>query len=156
MSINLTLVGQMIAFTMFVIFCMKYVWPPLIAAMRERQEALDAGLQRAAEAEKQLEDANEAAAGELEDAKKQSAELIAQAQRRASQIVEEAKQAAEEEVARVKAGAEAEIEQEINRARESLRAQVGQLAIEGAEKILEKSVDRAAHEEMLGKLASRL
>ena len=156
MSINLTLVGQMIAFVMFVIFCMKYVWPPLIAAMRERQEALNSGLERAAEAEKQLEDANTAAAEELEEAKKQAADLIAQAQRRASQIVDEAKQAAEEEVARVKAGADAEIEQEINRARESLRAQVGQLAIEGAEKILEKSVDRAEHEEMLGKLASRL
>lgn len=156
MAINLTLVGQMIAFVMFVVFCMKYVWPPLIAAMRERQEALDAGLQRAVEAERQLEEANEAAAGELEEAKKQSAELLAQAQRRASQIVDEAKQAAEEEAARVKAGADAEIEQEINRAREALRAQVGQLAIEGAEKILEKSIDRAAHEEMLGKLASRL
>jgi F-type H+-transporting ATPase subunit b len=155
-SINLTLVGQLIAFTMFVVFCMKYVWPPLIAAMRERQEAINAGLERAVEAEKQLEEANTAAADELEEAKKQAADLIAQAQRRASQIVDEAKQAAEEEVARVKAGAEAEIEQEINRARESLRAQVGQLAIEGAEKILEKSVDRAAHEEMLGQLASRL
>lgn len=156
MSINLTLVGQLIAFTMFVLFCMKYVWPPLIGAMRERQEALNAGLEKAAEAEKQLEEANDAAAVELEEAKAQSAVLIAQAQKRANQIVEEAKTQAEEESARIKAGAQAEIDQDINRARESLRARVSELAVEGAEKILEKSVDRGAHEEMLDKLAAQL
>ncbi len=156
MSINLTLVGQLIAFTMFVLFCMKYVWPPLIAAMRERQEALNAGLEKAAEAEKQLEQANDAAAVELEEAKAQSANLIAQAQKRANQIVEEAKAQAEEESERVKAGAHAEIDQDINRAREALRARVSELAVEGAEKILEKSVDRGAHQELLDKLAAQL
>lgn len=88
MNINLTLIGQAIAFAVFVLFCMKYVWPPLTTIMRERQKAIADGLDRAAEAERQLEQANEAADVELEEAKKQAAELIAQARSRATQIEE--------------------------------------------------------------------
>ncbi|XOV86199.1 MAG: F0F1 ATP synthase subunit B [Pseudomonadota bacterium] len=156
MNINLTIIGQAISFAMFVIICMKYVWPPLTQIMRERQRQLADGLEKAARAEKQLEEASSAAEVELAEAKQQSAELINQARNRASQIVEEAKTQAAEEAARIKAGAEAEIDQEINRAREALRAKVGELAIEGAEKILEASVDRNIHQDMLQKLAARL
>ncbi len=156
MNINLTLIGQAIAFAAFVLFCMKFVWPPLTQIMRERQRTIAEGLEKAAAAEKQLEQANEAADTELEEAKKQAAELIAQARRRASQIEEEARVGATEEAERIVAGARAEIDQEINRAREELRARVGGLAVEGAEKILEASVDRSAHEAMLNKLAGRL
>lgn len=156
MNINLTLLGQMIAFAMFVIFCMKYVWPPLTQVMRERQKTITEGLEKAAAAEKQLEEANTEVEKELEDAKKQSAELIAQARNRANQIVEEAKAEAAEEAERIKQGARAEIDQELNQAREQLRARVGELAIEGAEKILEASVDRQRHQEMLNKLATQL
>lgn len=156
MSLNLTMFGQLISFVIFVLFCMKFVWPPLTAAMRERQKALAEGLEKAAAAEKQLEEANDAAAGELEDAKKQAAELIAQARNRANQIVEEAKTAATDEADRIKAGAQAEIDQEVNRAREALRGQVSVLAIEGAEKILESEVDKAKHQGMLDKIAANL
>ena len=156
MNINLTMLGQAISFILFVLFCMKFVWPPLTAIMRERQQKISEGLENAAAAEKQLEQANEAADVELEDAKKQSAELINQARNRANQIVEEAKTQATEEANRIIEGAQAEIDQEINRAREALRARVGELAVEGAEKILEASVDRNAHEAMLNKLAADL
>ena len=156
MNINLTILGQAISFAIFVLFCMKYVWPPLTTIMRERQQKITEGLEHAAAAEKQLEQANEAADQELEEAKKQAAELIAQARSRASQIEEEAKAKAIEEAQRIIDGAQAEIDQEINRAREALRARVGDLAVEGAEKILQTSVDRSAHEAMLSKLASEL
>lgn len=156
MNLNATLIGQAIAFAVFVLFCMKYVWPPLTTIMRERQKTIADGLEKAAAAEKQLEQANEAADTELEEAKKQAAELIAQARHRAAQIEEEAKSKASEEAERIKAGAQAEIDQEINRAREELRARVGDLAVEGAEKILESSIDRSAHEAMLTKLAGQL
>lgn len=156
MTINLTMVGQLISFVLFVLFCMKYVWPPLTQVMRERQKALADGLEKAVAAEKQLEDANDAAEVELEDAKKQSAELISQARSRANQIVEEAKGQAQEEADRIKTGAQAEIDQEVNRARETLRAQVSSLAVEGAEKILESSVDKSAHQVMLDKIAAQL
>ena len=156
MNINLTMLGQAIAFFIFVVFCMKYVWPPLVAIMRERQKAIREGLEKAAEAESQLEQANTAAAEELESAKSQAAELISQAQGRANQIVEDAKQQAAEEAARIKEGAQAEIDQEVNRAREALRAKVGELAIAGAEKILEYSVDPARHEAMLRQISEQL
>jgi F-type H+-transporting ATPase subunit b len=155
-NINLTMIGQSISFAIFVLFCMKYVWPPLITIMRERQKAIADGLQKAIAAEKQLEQANEAAGLELEEAKKQSAELIAQARTRASQIEEDAKTKAVDEAARIVEGAQADIDQEISRAREELRARVGELAVEGAERILEASVDRAAHEAMLTKLSAQL
>lgn len=156
MNINLTLLGQMIAFAMFVIFCMKYVWPPLTQVMRERQKTISEGLERAAAAERQLEEANTEVEKELEDAKNQSAELIAQARNRANQIIEEAKSEAAEEAERIKQGARAEIDQELNQAKEELRGKVSDLAIEGAEKILESSVDRQRHQEMLNKLAAQL
>jgi len=146
----------MVSFVIFVLFCMKFVWPPLTSIMRERQQTIADGLEKAAAAEKQLEQANEAADVELEEAKKQAAELIAQARNRASQIEEEAKNRASEEADRIIAGAQAEIDQEISRAREELRAKVGDLAVEGAEKILESTVDRGAHEAMLSKLAAEL
>ena len=156
MNINLTMLGQAISFALFVLFCMKYVWPPLATIMRERRQAIAEGLEKAAAAESRLEQANEAAGQELEEAKKQAAELIAQAQNRARQIEEQARAKASEDAERIIAGARAEIDQEINRAREELRARVGALAVEGAEKILEASVDRKAHEAMLKQLAGRL
>ena len=156
MNFNLTFAGQMISFVIFVLFCMKYVWPPLTSMMRERQKAIADGLNKAAAAEKQLEQANEAAETELEVAKKQAADLIAQARNRGSQIEEEAKARASEDAQRIIAGAQAEIDQEISRAREELRARVGELAVHGAEKILETTVDRGAHEAMLSKLAAEL
>jgi len=155
-SINLTMLGQLVSFVLFVLFCMKFVWPPLTEIMRQRQKDIAEGLEKAAAAEAQLADANSAAEEELEEAKKQAAELIAQANARASQIVEEAKAKAGEEGERILADAQSKIEQEVNQAREALRAQVSVLAVEGAEKILEASVDREAHQDMLNKLAASL
>lgn len=156
MNINATIIGQAIAFAIFVWFCMKFVWPPLIAAMRERQEKIASGLQQADQAEKDLELAKEKAAETLREAKAHAAELIEQANKRASQLVEEAKDQARAEGDRLKAAAQGEVEQEINRAKEALRAQVSALSVSGAEKILGSSVDAEAHSKMLEQLASEL
>ncbi len=156
MSINLTIIGQAIAFALFVLFCMKYIWPLLIQVMRERQEAIREGLEKASRAEAQLEQANDAAALELQEAKQSGAELIAQADKRAKQIVDEAKEKAKEEGVRLKLAAQTEIDKEVNRAREELRAQVSVLAVRGAEKILESDVNVEAHKQMLHELASEL
>ena len=156
MNINLSMLGQLISFLLFVLFCMKFVWPPLTQMMRDRQKTIAEGLERAAAAEKQLEEANSAAEEELAAAKGEAAELLAQARTRANQIVEEAKLQAVEEADRIKQGAQAEIDQEVNRAKEDLRGRVGALAVEGAEKILESSVDQGAHQAMLDKLAAQL
>ena len=156
MNINLTLIGQMIAFICFVVFCMKYVWPPILAAMQEREKKIADGLAAADRAEHDLELAKEKAVERLKEAKTEAAGIVDSANKRANQIVEEAKDAAVVEADRVKASAQAEIEQEANRAREALRGQVAALSLAGAEKVLGAEIDQAAHNELVEKLASEL
>ena len=156
MNINLTMLGQAISFILFVLFCMKFVWPPLVSILRERQQAIADGLEKAAAAERQLEEANAASDKALEAAKQQAAEIISQAESRAQRIVEEARTEAEGEAERIRQSARGAIDLEINQAREALRTRVGELALEGAEKILEASVDAGAHRAMLDKLAGQL
>ncbi|WP_339858886.1 F0F1 ATP synthase subunit B [Pseudohongiella acticola] len=156
MNLNATIIGQSIAFAIFVWFCLKYVWPPITAALAERQKKIADGLEAAERAQTDLNLAQNKAADELRDAKVKSAEIIDMANKRANQIVDEAKDKARDEGQRLIAGAQAEIEMEVQRAREVLRAQVAAIAISGAEKILESSVDQAANEELVKKLASEL
>ncbi|KAA0873747.1 F0F1 ATP synthase subunit B [Nitrincola tapanii] len=156
MNINLTIIGQAIAFAIFVMFCMKYVWPPITAAMAERKKKIAEGLDAADRAERDLKLAQERVADDLRESKIQAAAIIEQANKRANLIIEEAKEQARVEAERVKAAAQAEIEQDINRAKEALRAQVAVLAFAGAEKILEASVDQKAHVKLVEKLAAEL
>ncbi len=156
MNINLTLIGQMIAFVFFVLFCMKYVWPPILAAMAEREKKIAEGLAAADRAEHDLELAKEKAVERLKEAKAEAAGIIDAANKRASQLVEEAKDAAVVEAGRVKAAAQAEIEQETNRAREQLRGQVAALSLAGAEKVLGAAIDREAHGKLVEELAAEL
>lgn len=156
MNINLTLIGQMVAFVCFVLFCMKYVWPPIVAAMAEREKKIADGLAAADRANHDLELAKEQAVERLKEAKHEAAGIVDSANRRASQIVEEAKQSAVVEADRVKAAAQAEIQQEANRAREQLRGQVAALSLAGAEKVLGAAIDQKAHSELVEKLAAEL
>lgn len=156
MNINLTLIGQAISFTIFVWFCMKFVWPPLTTALAERQKRIAEGLSAADKAQRDLESSKQQVADELKAVKDQAAQLLDQAHRRAGQMVEEARTQAQAEGERIKAQARDDIEQEINRARDALRAQVAALAVAGAEKILQAQVDAQAHSAMLNKLASEL
>lgn len=156
MNINLTLIGQAIAFFIFVIFCMKYVWPPIMTALQERQKKIADGLAASDRAARDLELAQEKAAQELREAKQEAASLIEQANKRANQIVEASKDDARKEGQKLIEQAKAEIEQERNQAREALRAEIAAIAIAGAEKILETSVDADKHSEMLNKLAAEL
>lgn len=156
MNMNATLIGQMLAFALFVWFCMKFVWPPIIGAMNERAQKIADGLNAAEKANQDLQSAQANIEAELSEAKSKAAMILEQANKRASQLVEEAKIDAKAEAEKVKLAAHAEIEQEANRTREALRSQVAQLSIVGAEKILRKTVDKAAHSEMLEQLAAEL
>jgi F-type H+-transporting ATPase subunit b len=155
-NINLTLIGQMLAFVCFVVFCMKYVWPPIIAAMAEREKKIADGLAAADRASHDLELAQEKAVERLKEAKAEAAGIVDSANKRANQIVDEAKEAAVVEADRVKASAQAEIEQEANRAREQLRSHVAALSLAGAEKVLGAAIDQEAHAELVDKLAAEL
>lgn len=156
MNLNLTLLGQAISFAIFVIFCMKYVWPPIISAMRERQAKIAKGLADAEQSEQRREEAEQEIAALLQDAKNQAAEIISQAQKRSNEIVEEAKDAARTEGDRIKATAQAEIEQEVVRVKEDLRKQVGAIALSGAEKILGTEVNSDAHGRILDDLVAQI
>jgi F-type H+-transporting ATPase subunit b len=156
MNLNATIIGQSIAFFVFVLFCMKYVWPPITAILEERQKKIADGLEAADRAQRDLGLAQNKAADELREAKLQSAALIEQANKRGSQIVEEAKDKAREEGQRLITGAKAEIDMELQRAKEALRSQVAAIAVSGAERILGTAIDQAANEELLKKLADEL
>ncbi len=156
MDFNMTILGQSIAFMFFVWFCMKYIWPPLINAIEKRQEIIAEGLEASHKGEKDLQRSKKRAKKRLTKAKVQAAEIIDQANKRHAQIVDSAKDDARAEVAKIKVGAATELEQEIHRAKEQLRSQVAKLAVQGAEKILARTVDADAHQDILNKLAAKL
>ncbi|PCH62509.1 MAG: F0F1 ATP synthase subunit B [SAR86 cluster bacterium] len=156
MNFNATIIGQSIAFAFFVWFCMKYVWPPIMAILEERQKKIADGLAAADRAQGDLKLVQNKVVKELGAAKEQAAGIIEQANKRATQIVEDSKDQAREEGERLLTLAKAEIEQESNRAKEHLRLEVAAIAIAGAEKILNNSVDQAANEDMLKQLAAEL
>lgn len=156
MNINATLLGQAIAFAIFVWFCMKYVWPPLISAIEERQKKIADGLTKAERAVKDLDLAKAKASDKLKEAKAQAAEIVEHANKRRNKIVEDAKTEAEVERLKIIAQGEAEIEAERNRVREELRLKVSMLAIAGAEKIIKRTVDKEANSDIIDKLVAEL
>lgn len=156
MNINATLIGQSITFFVFVWFCMKFVWPPIMNALAERRKQIADGLAAGERGKHELELASRRAGENLLDAKQKAAEIIAQADKRAVQLVEEAKAAAKIEADRMIAGAQASIAQETVRAKEVLRGQVAGLAVAGAEKILRREIDAKAHAELLDAIRNEL
>lgn len=156
MNFNATFIGQIVVFAIFVILCAKFVWPPIMAAMQERQKKIADGLDAASKADKALELAQAEAGKKLRTAKAEAAELLDQAARRAAAIVDEAKADAEAEAKRIVAAAQSDVDKERNLAREELRAKVAELTLAGAEKILQAEVDQAKHSELLDKLAAQL
>lgn len=156
MNINATLFGQAITFGILVWFTMKFVWPPIMQALDERAKRIADGLAAAERGKHDLELASKRAGDVLRDTKHQASEIIAQAERRANQIIEEAKQEAKVEGDRIVASAKAEIEQEMFRAKETLRGQVATLAVAGAEKILRREVDANAHAQLLNAIQAEL
>lgn len=156
MNINATLIGQSIAFFIFVLFVMKYVWPPLVAALEERRKTIADGLAAAEKGKHEQELAEKAAEKHIKQAKEQAAEILAQAQKRAGEIVDEAKGDARAEAERIRTAAAAEVDQEVNRAKEHLRQQVGSLAVAGAEKILKREIDVKAHGDLVNELIAQI
>ena len=156
MDINASLLGQAITFAILVLVTMKFVWPPLITMLDERANRIADGLAAADRGKQDLQNAEKLAADKVREAKKQATEIIAQAEKRAAQIVEESKDTARVEGERIVAGAKAEISQEVHRAKEALRAQVAELAVAGAEKILRKEIDATKHADLLSSIQAEL
>lgn len=156
MSITGTLIIQMIVFVILVAFTMKYVWPPIAAALDERASKIADGLAAADKAKSELSAANARVEAELSKSRAETAQRLADAERRAQSIIEEAKTRANEEGGKIVAAARAEAEQQMLKAREALREQVAVLAVKGAEQILRKEVNPDIHADLLGRLKAEL
>ena len=156
MDINMTLLGQTIAMIVFVWFCMKFIWPPIITAIEARQKEIADGLAAAERGQQSLGKAKAESDEIVDDARKQATQILDQAHARANEIVAEGKADGIKERERQLAAATAEVEQETNRAREELRGQVSAIAVASAEKILRREIDAEAHEDILSKLAAEL
>ena len=156
MNPNITLLGQMISFAILIWFTVKFIWPPLMAAIEERQQKIAEGLAAADNAQKNLAQSQDKANEELKLARTKANEIIDQAHQRANQIIDTAKNDAVAEANRQKALAEAEIAAAANRAKEDLRRQVSALAVSGAEKLLKREIDASAHKALIEDLAAQL
>jgi len=155
-SINATLIGQMITFTLLVWFTMQYVWPPLIEALDERKKKIAEGLAAAEKGQEDVKLAEKKAIKYLKEAKAESANIIALAQKRANEVVEESKGTARLEGERLIEAAKAQIEQEMQQAKENLRKEVSSLALKAAEQILQQEVDKAKHKDIISKVSEQL
>jgi F-type H+-transporting ATPase subunit b len=156
MNPNITLLGQMISFAILIWFTVKFIWPPLMAAIEERQQKIAEGLAAADNAQKNLAQSQDKANEALKEARVKANEIIEQAHQRANQIIDAAKNDAIAEANRQKALAEAEIAAAANRAKEDLRKQVSMLAVTGAEKLLKREIDANAHKALIDDLAAQL
>lgn len=156
MEINATIIGQFITFAILVWFTMKYVWPPIIKAMHEREKKIAAGLEAAERSKRELEMAEHKALSMIREARQQATQIIEQANLHSAQLVEEAKAQAKIESQRIVDMAQGDIEREVTKTKEALRVQVAQLAVTGAEKILQRHIDTATHHDLLNQLAAEI
>lgn len=156
MEINATIIGQFITFAILVWFTMKYVWPPIIKAMHEREKKIAEGLEAAERSKRELEIAEHKALSLIREARQEAAQIIEQANLHSAQLVEEAKSQAKTESQRIVGMAQGEIDREVTKTKEALRIQVAQLAVAGAEKIIQRQIDASAHQDLLNKLAAEI
>lgn len=156
MNINLTLFGEMITFAIFVWFTMRFVWPPLTAALEERREKIAAGLAAADKSKRDLELVQHKIAEIVNEAKAQAAQMIEQANQRANHIVEEAKARARAEGDRLLEMAKNDVEREVNAARETLLNQISSLVISGAERVLQHEVNKSANDKLIAEMIAEL
>lgn len=156
MNINATIIGQLITFAILVWFTMKYVWPPIMAAMHDREKKIAAGLETAERSKRELEMAEHKSIAIIRDARQQATQIIEQANLHSAQLIEEAKGQATAESQRIVAMAQSEIDRDVTRAKEALKNQFAALAITGAEKIIRRNLDTTVHQELLDQLVAEI
>ena len=156
MSINLTLFGQMITFAIFVWFTMKYVWPPIVKAMEEREKKISDGLAAAEKAQNNLELSKKKVIEELRQAKIEANAIIENASKKATLIIDESKGLAKEESIRIINAAKVDIDQEILRAKQSLRDEVSMIAVLGVEKVIKKNLDAETHKKLIDEVIQEI
>src|SRR5262245_40151740 len=156
MDFNLTLIGQTVAMIVFVWFCMKYIWPPVMKAIDQRRKEIADGIAAGEKGQKELADARHGSEAILADARQKAVQVVDLAHKRGNDLVTEAKTTATAEGQRLVSQARTEITSEQNRARDGLRKEVSALALAGAARVLGREVDAKAHAQLLDELAAEL
>jgi F-type H+-transporting ATPase subunit b len=156
MDITFTLIAQAIVFALFIWFTARFVWPPLMRAVEDRQKKIADGLAAAEKGNRSLAEASAKTEEQLKAARVQAQDILSAANKQAGVLVEQAKGTAQGEAERIKAAAREEVDREINRAREQLRKQVGELAVAGAAQILKREINPQAHADVLKELAAKI
>lgn len=156
MNINFTLISQAIAFAIFIWFTVRFVWPPLMRAVEERQQRIADGLAAAERGKQELEQAQKRAVEEMRKARESNADMRTNAEKQAAQIVDEARQESARIIAQARTAAEAEAAAAAQRVKEQLRERLADLAIAGAERILRREIDAKKHAELLANLKQEL
>jgi F-type H+-transporting ATPase subunit b len=156
MDFNLTLIGQTIAMIVFVWFCMKWIWPPVMAAIEQRRKEIADGIAAGEKGQRELAEAKQNADALLQEARQKAVQVVDIAHKRSSELVGEAKHVAVAEGERLITAARSEISNEQTRARDNLRKEVAALAVTGASKLLGREVDAKAHAALLDELAAEL
>jgi F-type H+-transporting ATPase subunit b len=147
---------QSIVFLLLAWVVAKFVWPPVMGALDARAKKIAEGLAAADQGKQAMAAAEKRVQIELASARDEGAKRIADAEKRAQLVADEIKANAQAEADRIIAQARAEAEQQMSKAREELRAQVAALAVAGAEQILKREVNAAAHADLLNQLATEL
>lgn len=156
MNINLTLLGQMITFAVFVWFTMKYVWPPITKALADRQQKIADGIAAAEQSQRDLELAERRAMEIVRESKEGASQILEAANKRAETIIEEAREAARVDGQRIVAHAHDQVQQAVVKAKEELRSQVGQLVVMTAEKVLRRDIDASKHHDLIAQAAEEI
>ncbi len=156
MNINATFIVQLVVFMVLVTVTVKFIWPPMIKALDERAQKIAEGLAAAERGKQELAEANQRVEVELARSRAENQTRLGDAERQAQMLIEDAKRTAETERARILAEAKAEAEQEMQRARETLRGQVASLAVAGAEQILKREINASTHADLLNQLQAQL
>jgi F-type H+-transporting ATPase subunit b len=154
MEINATIIGQFITFGILVWFTMKYVWPPIIKAMHDREKKIAAGLEAAERSKRELEMAEHKAFSIIREAKQQASQIIEQANLHSAQLIEEAKALAKQESKRIVDMAQVDIDRDVAQAKEALKTRLATLAVAGAERIIHCKLDTSIHHDLLNELAA--
>jgi F-type H+-transporting ATPase subunit b len=155
-NITLTLVVQMVVFILLIWFTAKFVWPMILGAMEERSKKIALGLAAAEKGQQELAQANQNSEVIIREARTRATEIIDQAHRRATDLVEQAKATATQEGQRLLTAAQQQINLEAQRARDTLRKEVAQLAVSAASKLLEREIDPRTHADLISKFATQI
>ncbi len=150
LGINLAgIVSQAVNFLLLLTLLYIFAYKPILKLLDDRSQKIKASLDQAEKLRAESSEAEAAIAARLDEARREGQAIVANANQVAERIRSEAEESARREAETILARARAEIEAETNAARQALRQQFADLTILAAEKVIERSLDREAHRQLI-------